>query len=175
MAKHKVNCRQFPTPIPPRGSEVAHSRQIRNSLSHLTMLHTRKSALAYVLAFAFAARNSRMLVRKSISWHSIGPSVAARNACWTGYSRWNNPFVARATTNSIPLVTPPQHPRKISTRKKSILLTRRSIARILAVAYKKTKQNKHSGVSRLESFTARWCLVPISVRKYGNNCDWWSR
>lgn len=76
------------------------------------MLHTRKSALAYVLAFAFAARNSRMLVRKSISWHSIGPSVAARNACWTGYSRWNNPFVARATTNSIPLVTPPQHPRK---------------------------------------------------------------
>jgi hypothetical protein len=87
---------------------------------------TQSLALAYALAFAFAACNSRMLVRKSISWHNIGPSVYSMycsgggmlvgRAIVTGH-----PFlVARVTIttiNFIPLFTPPPTLQKFSVGK----------------------------------------------------------
>jgi hypothetical protein len=89
------------------------------------MLHSNTEvALAYLLAFAFAAYNSRILATKSISWRNIGPSVATRNG--------QPPFVAIIP---IYLVTPPQPSKKISLGKVNLAHTTIYFVNILEAAY----------------------------------------
>lgn len=134
-------------PLPPRGSAVAHSRQICNSPPCYTATQKLHSHIYLHLHLQLTIR------AYSLQSQSRGATLA--RVLLLGMD--NPPSSRSSPFTSLPLHNPP---RKFHWGK-SILLTRRSILstswrRRIGIEINLEKQQLRSNTATMESFTARW-------------------